>query len=313
MELSQAGAAFIAGHEGFVPRWYLDPVGIPTIGIGFTWRSAAFRKWWSENRPGQPFKAGATMSRAEAEAALIRIVAAEYAPPVNLLIAGRDVPQHAFDAAVSVVFNCGAGALDWRWAGALAAGDFKGAARLLRDTAVTAKGKRLPGLVRRRAEEAALLAHGDYAGAAARLPKAVTAPAAALSKGARGGRVIALQQKLRDLGHLEGAVDGRFGAATEAALMDFQRAANLAVDGVAGEKTLVALETATRASKPAGTTAPPAAPKPAGPEADFTPPEPPPAGGLLPAALAALAAALVALWGWIIDIPCRVAGIICGG
>ena len=63
--LSVAGASFIRLHEGFVPRWYLDPVKVPTIGIGFTWRSTAFREWWGRYRPGVKFAEGATMTAAE--------------------------------------------------------------------------------------------------------------------------------------------------------------------------------------------------------------------------------------------------------
>jgi lysozyme len=36
MGLSPKDAAFIRRHDGFVARYYLDPVGVPTIGIGFT-------------------------------------------------------------------------------------------------------------------------------------------------------------------------------------------------------------------------------------------------------------------------------------
>jgi hypothetical protein len=39
VDLSKTAAAFIRSHEGFVARRYLDPVDVPTIGIGFTWRS----------------------------------------------------------------------------------------------------------------------------------------------------------------------------------------------------------------------------------------------------------------------------------
>lgn len=74
---------------------------------------------------------------------------------------------------------------------------------------------------------------------------AVAAPASAdypvvLKEGARGDDVTALQYMLRrSTGDLE--IDGVFGAGTKAAVMDFQRSAGLAVDGVAGDDTLNAL------------------------------------------------------------------------
>ena len=50
-----------------------------------------------------------------------------------------------------------------------------------------------------------------------------------------------LQSRLIALGFLNGAADGNFGVKTSAALMEFQRANGLTVDGVAGYKTLTAL------------------------------------------------------------------------
>ncbi|GLR45972.1 hypothetical protein GCM10007880_64900 [Mesorhizobium amorphae] len=55
MDLSPAGAALVRVEEGFVPHWYKDAVGDGTIGVGFTWASAAFCKWWAENKPGMAF------------------------------------------------------------------------------------------------------------------------------------------------------------------------------------------------------------------------------------------------------------------
>ena len=162
MELSASGAAFIRRHEGFVPRYYLDPVGVGTIGIGFTWRSASFRSWWAANKSGA-FGPGATMTQAQADAALRVLIADEYGRAVNGFF-GKAVPQHVFDACVSAVYNLGPGALAWRWAAAARDGDFARAAALLRVTGTTAGGKTLAGLVRRRREEALLLEQGIYTG-----------------------------------------------------------------------------------------------------------------------------------------------------
>jgi len=58
---------------------------------------------------------------------------------------------------VSAVFNLGPVALKWRWAKAMKDGDYRQAAAYLSVTGTTAKGKTLPGLVKRRREEANLM------------------------------------------------------------------------------------------------------------------------------------------------------------
>lgn len=50
-------------------------------------------------------------------------------------------------------------------------------------------------------------------------------------------RVRALQRRLRSVGAAPGAVDGRFGAVTQAAVRRFQSARGLAVDGIVGPRT----------------------------------------------------------------------------
>jgi DNA invertase Pin-like site-specific DNA recombinase len=68
-----------------------------------------------------------------------------------------------------------------------------------------------------------------------------------LAHGSR--RVRALQRHLRTVGIDPGPVDGRFGALTEAAVRRFQRARQLAVDGIVGPRTARRLA---RAQKKAG-------------------------------------------------------------
>ncbi|MCP3098427.1 peptidoglycan-binding protein [Myxococcus sp. K15C18031901] len=53
--------------------------------------------------------------------------------------------------------------------------------------------------------------------------------------------VRSLQDRLRSSGFNPGKTDGQFGPATERALRDYQRAAGLKADGVAGQKTFDAL------------------------------------------------------------------------
>ncbi len=62
-----------------------------------------------------------------------------------------------------------------------------------------------------------------------------------LRNGSTGQNVRNLQQKLKNLGFYSGSVDGDFGDGTESALRDFQRANGLTVDGIAGSRTLSAL------------------------------------------------------------------------
>lgn len=63
-----------------------------------------------------------------------------------------------------------------------------------------------------------------------------------LRLGSRGSDVIRLQTALNALGYDCGAADGIFGVKTEAAVRRFQRAQQLAVDGVAGRMTWTAIE-----------------------------------------------------------------------
>ena len=83
----------------------------------------------------------------------------------------------------------------------------------------------------------------------------VTAATATLKEGAAGSAVTDLQNRLIALGYLSGRADGKFGPKTVMALIDFQKRNNLTIDGVAGAKTLTALNNAN--AKPA-TDAPPA-------------------------------------------------------
>lgn len=236
MQLSPAGATFLRLEEGFIDHWYADPTGTGTIGVGFTWLSDSFRQWWGENRPGQKFGPGAKMTRSEADDCLRFMVAREYGAAVNRFLGA--VEQHVFDGAVSPIFNLGTGALKWKWAAALKAGDLKRAAALLRETGLTSKGVRLLGLVNRRKEEGELIALGDYT-----IGKVAADPLddGMLVRGERGAPVLELQSALAAAGLYSGAPDGKFGFGTEAAVLAFQRAYDLEPDGWAGPRTLAAL------------------------------------------------------------------------
>lgn len=235
--VSERGLKDLEQHEGVRTKFYYDPVGIGTIGVGFTWRSSAFRRWWALNRPSSDaFGPGDTMTRAEITEALGLLITQEYAPPVVEFL-GKTVPQHVFDAMLSVVFNCGAGALSWKWAQAAKAGNYKIAADLLRTTAVTAQGVKLAGLVARRKDEANLLEKGIYLTSGPSLPADYDAAMedGMLRRGERGESVAQLQKLLGIKS------DGIFGHGTEGEVVEFQRKKGLVADGIAGPKTLEAL------------------------------------------------------------------------
>ena len=77
-----------------------------------------------------------------------------------------------------------------------------------------------------------------YTSGAAKSSRAVASAGETLEFGSEGSGVRTLQQKLKDLGYLSGTVDGKFGIATQAAVIAFQRNNGLTADGKAGTATL---------------------------------------------------------------------------
>ncbi|WP_305787819.1 L,D-transpeptidase family protein [Symbioplanes lichenis] len=68
-----------------------------------------------------------------------------------------------------------------------------------------------------------------------------------LKRGVKGDRVVALQQRLTELGYWNGGeADGSFGALTQQAVYALQKAAGLTRDGVVGTKTQKALDQGVR-------------------------------------------------------------------
>ncbi|NES18083.1 MAG: hypothetical protein F6K41_03945 [Symploca sp. SIO3E6] len=58
-----------------------------------------------------------------------------------------------------------------------------------------------------------------------------------LKKGSQGELVIALQEKLKQLGYYNGSTDGSYSEATELAIIEFQKSVGLEADGIVGSTT----------------------------------------------------------------------------
>ncbi len=76
--------------------------------------------------------------------------------------------------------------------------------------------------------------------AVTRDPSAPT-PEPVLRTGSRGQEVKDLQSRLYQLGYYADEIDGQFGGATKAAVIDFQKANGLEADGMVGSETKAVL------------------------------------------------------------------------
>lgn len=136
---TSAGRSLIKAFEGFASTVYVCPAGYPTIGYGHV------------VQPGESF---GELTQDEGDALLVRDLP-RYERAVCRLI---EVPlsDPCFDALVSFTFNLGEGALAASTLRRLAnAGRLDDAAAQF-DRWVFAGGRKLPGLVRRRAAERAM-------------------------------------------------------------------------------------------------------------------------------------------------------------
>ncbi|NEQ70914.1 MAG: peptidoglycan-binding protein, partial [Symploca sp. SIO2D2] len=64
----------------------------------------------------------------------------------------------------------------------------------------------------------------------------------ALRRGSRSQTVVTLQQNLKNRGIYNGPITGYYGSLTEAAVIKFQRAQSITVDGITGPQTWKFLE-----------------------------------------------------------------------
>ena len=144
LRLSDAGIQLIEDFEGYRADWYDDPVGVRTIGIG-----------WTRDLP-EGFSA--PLSRSEARR-LLRETVGDYEHAVRRNV-DRPLSQPQFDALVSFTYNLGASRLrESTLRKRFNEGDEWGAAEEF-DRWIYGGGHVLPGLVRRRAAERKLFESG---------------------------------------------------------------------------------------------------------------------------------------------------------
>ncbi|HGH4793275.1 lysozyme [Serratia marcescens] len=140
MNISKNGIELIKRFEGLELKAYQDSVGVWTIGYG-----------WTQTVDGKKIAPGMRIDQATAER-LLKCGVVQYEQGVNQLVKVR-ITQGQFDALVSFAYNLGLRSLSTSTLlRKLNDGDKQGAADEF-DRWVNAGGKRLDGLVTRRAAE----------------------------------------------------------------------------------------------------------------------------------------------------------------
>lgn len=246
MNTSDKGRAFIRAHEGDVLTAYLDPVGVPTVGVGFTNRAPTVTQMLGKITPGKT-----KITPEQSDKVFRAVLAADFEPDVAKGMPGAK--QHEFDAGASASYNLGVQALDWKWADLWRAGQKTKAATQLRNNYNTANGKKLPGLVRRRAEEAKLLEYGFYTGIDKNTaPEGVQRDELTNAPRQPDAIVKEAQEILTKKGFDPGTVDGWYGPKTKAAIKRYQEMhPHLTADGILGPATLAQLRRDAQAVKEA--------------------------------------------------------------
>jgi lysozyme len=248
---SSRGRAFVRGHEGNPLTCYLDPVKVPTIGTGFTMRSAAVRRELANLGITKLVPGKTKITAAQSDAIFAAVLASEFEPAV-VKKSPANRSQGQMDASASATYNLGTGAMDWQWADLWRAGNIKAAAAYLGSHYNTAKGKKLPGLVRRRAEEANLFLLGIYPDG----KKGEGAQRVATDEPPKSADPVVkeVQEILTSKGFNPGAIDGWMGEKTKDALIAYQQAhPHLVADGILGPATLTQLRRDASAVKEAVT------------------------------------------------------------
>lgn len=239
MKTSGEGIAFLERHEGVVLRAYRDVAGVWTIGAGLTAASGVVA-------PAH----GMTITAARAEELLTQALAQNYEPAVRSALkryGQDDCAQHEFDGALSFHFNTGAiGRASWveAWHMVNRQGVRAGLMKW-----VKGGGKVLPGLQRRRAEEADLILDANYR---PQMPKPKRSSGmAVITLRLSAAELAEVRKALKTLGYDPGAEPD---FVDETALRAFQTDHDLTVDGILGRATLSTLQRRLDARKTAGQT-----------------------------------------------------------
>ena len=220
------GIPFLEAHEGVVLTAYRCPAGRWTIGAGLTAASGVVTP-----------RAGMTITRAEARRLLSQALSRNYEPAVRQALG--PVPQHAFDGAVSFHFNTGAIGRA-TWVRSYRAGDWIGVRSRLA-LWNNGGGRVLPGLKRRRREEAEIILLDKWP-ADLRVASGV-APAdpqfASFVISVSASEIAEIRDAFREVDFEPGAKAGRI---DRQAVLEFQSHYGLTVDGLIGKQTLSALQ-----------------------------------------------------------------------
>jgi GH24 family phage-related lysozyme (muramidase) len=239
MDASKKIRVALDGWEGDVLTCYLDPVGIPTIGKGFTNRSKVLTEMLGKLKPGVT-----KITKEQSDKIFSVMLDKEYEPMVNM----PGARQHEFDVGVSTVWNLGPKSQGWKWARLWRDGRKQAAADYLGSNYNTAAGKKLPGLVRRRREEAEILRTGTYpqdvrAGRQTAAPEGIQRIEQPSTPVGPDPVTQEAQEALNKLGAGKGLkVDGWYGPKTRAAVLTYQKAhPHLVNDGKLGPATLAQL------------------------------------------------------------------------
>lgn len=227
MQTSQKGVAFLDSREGVVLKAYRDPVGVWTIGSGLTAASGVIKP-----------KAGMRITREEARDLLTKALRRNYEPGVAAAMPGAR--QAAFDGAVSFHFNTGAiGRASWvkAWRARSAQNVIRAKINLWNKGG----GRVLPGLKRRRSEEADIILLDRWPADLKAVPD--TPPAnrryAIIVVSLSPDEIARVREGFRAIGFDPGTeAAGLLRAPVEA----FQKKYDLAVDGMIGRATLSTLQ-----------------------------------------------------------------------
>ncbi|MAU22531.1 MAG: peptidoglycan-binding protein [Martelella sp.] len=242
--VSRRGATFVRLHEGNPRTAYLDPTGTPTLGPGFTMASPYCRAELAKIGITKIVPGKTTIANDDAERILKVVLDTGYGREV-VANSPADRTQYQMDAAASAAYNLGGRVVSkWTFGKLWRAGKIKQAADHLGSHYNTSKGKRLPGLVRRRKEEALMFEKGIYTGVdtVAAAPEGVAREASETAPETGDPVVRDVQQMLKKRGFDPGEIDGWFGQKTKAAVMTYQMAhPHLKNDGIIGPATIAQL------------------------------------------------------------------------